>query len=66
MEHDDWGPVISFHFREHMTNIEAVAKALSIALIGDDNDWKGHMSHARDFLAAMMASNPPIKMSDTH
>ena len=66
MEHEDWGPVIADRFRRHMTNQEAVAKALTIALIGDDQDWREHMTHARDFLAAMAASHPVIEMSGTH
>ena len=32
---------------------EKVARALSVALIGDENDWRQHLTHAKDFIAAM-------------
>lgn len=60
MEFDDWSPVIAFYFREHMTSEDAIARAFSVALIGDDGDWKQHQSNAKRFLAAMRASMPGI------
>lgn len=40
------------HFRDE----DAVAKAFSVALIGDENDWEQHHSNARRFLDAMEQS----------
>ncbi len=58
MEHEDWGPVIARIEQDHYANQEAVAKAFSVALIGDDKDWRQHMTNARRFIEAMKQSMP--------
>lgn len=60
MEHEDWTPVIERAFRDHMTDMEAVAKALAITDHGDDVEWKGFRSKAAIFLDAMKKSRPKI------
>jgi len=40
------------HFRDE----DAVARALSVALLGDEVEWAAHKKRARDFLDAMEKS----------
>lgn len=53
MEHEDWTMVIVDRERRHFTDQEAVARAFSVALLGDDKDWHGHMTHAKEFIEEM-------------
>lgn len=46
--YDDYGD--SYYVQSEQ---EKVARALSVALIGDENDWRQHLTHAKDFIAAM-------------
>lgn len=63
MEHEDWGPVLADIERRHHGNQEAVAKALSVATIGDDKDWRQHMSHALRFIDEMNRTMPQCSFS---
>ncbi len=58
MEFEDWGPVIARIERDHFNNTEAVAKAISYALMGDTDDWRQHMTNAQRFIGEMARSMP--------
>jgi hypothetical protein len=61
METEDWSYVIFNNLRDHCTNREAVAKALSVALIGDDKDWRQHLTNAARFIEEMAKTRPTIR-----
>lgn len=60
MEHDDWGPVISRIEHDHYNSQEAVAKAFSIALMGDEDDWRQHMTNAKRLMSHMSQTIPSL------
>ena len=60
MEFDDWGPVFSRVEHDHFNNKVTVAKAFSIALVGDDIDWQQHMTNASRFIEAMNKTMPKV------
>lgn len=58
MEAEDWYVVIANNIINHFRDEDAVAKAISIAMLGDEKEWRGHRSHAKRFLDAMEKSMP--------
>lgn len=62
MEHDDWSAIVAQTEHSHYNNIEVVARALSVALIGDDVDWKQHLTNARRFIDEINRTIPTIEI----
>lgn len=58
MEAEDWGPVLARIEQDHFRNTEAVAKAISYALMGDTDDWRQHMTHAQRLIGEMERTIP--------
>jgi hypothetical protein len=58
MEFEDWGPVVARIEHDHRENEVAVAKALSFALMGDEVDWRQHLTNAKRFILRMRRTVP--------